>query len=320
MVAQTQPCAPAPYATDLWCAGPILEAVQRAMVFEDSKDFVDSPLRAGVSQEEVGSILAASPLAARAPDTPSPLAGLAPLVGASAAARRRRGPGVCRVDVRRAGRRAGAVDASRLQSGTAARALAAGPRARICCAPQLALAQTGAEGAAEGRRGRARRRHSRCRFQKRERRPRRRSARLARRHRRRCAYQCLARRHSRLTANQESERRHRQRRACLGGGHARRRRSRRHSPRRARGSRPGPGRCPGENRDTFDSGGSNTSAARSGAGPAALDAPRAARRVRGARWPIPRGETTCFFFFFFLNFYCPLRINPVKKYQSENPR
>jgi hypothetical protein len=38
---------------DLWCAGPILEAVQRARIFPDSKDFVDSPLRPEVSYEEV---------------------------------------------------------------------------------------------------------------------------------------------------------------------------------------------------------------------------------------------------------------------------
>jgi hypothetical protein len=38
---------------DLWCAGPILEAVQRARVFADSKDFVDSPLRPEVSHDEV---------------------------------------------------------------------------------------------------------------------------------------------------------------------------------------------------------------------------------------------------------------------------
>ena len=40
-------------ATDLWCSGPILEAVQRAVVFKDSKDFVDSPLREGLTQEDV---------------------------------------------------------------------------------------------------------------------------------------------------------------------------------------------------------------------------------------------------------------------------
>lgn len=55
-----------PLPPDLWCAGPILEAVQRARVFADSKDFVDSPLRPEISHEEVSPSTARRPVRAGA--------------------------------------------------------------------------------------------------------------------------------------------------------------------------------------------------------------------------------------------------------------
>lgn len=58
-----------PLPPDLWCAGPILEAVQRARVFADSKDFVDSPLRPEISHEEVSPSTARRPVRAGASST-----------------------------------------------------------------------------------------------------------------------------------------------------------------------------------------------------------------------------------------------------------